>query len=81
MSEPITQAQDHDRRIGRLEGIAEQLDRRLDDLQRTMTARMNGIERAIADLTCRTDSQFRWLVGILFGVVGLQLTILLKILN
>ena len=39
MSEPITQAQDHDRRIGRLEGIAEQLDRRLD-----------GIERAIADV-------------------------------
>lgn len=70
MSEPITQAQDHDRRIGRLEGIAEQLDRRLD-----------GIERAIADLTRRTDSQFRWLVGILFGVVGLQLTILLKVLN
>ena len=70
MSEPITQAQDHDRRIGRLEGIAEQLDRRLD-----------GIERAIADLTRRPDSQFRWLVGILFGVVGLQLTILLKVLN
>ena len=70
MSEPITQAQDHDRRIGRLEGIAEQL-----------PARLDGIERAIADLTCRTDSQFRWLVGILFGVVGLQLTILLKILN
>ena len=68
--EPITQAQDHDRRIGRLEGIAEQLDRRLD-----------GIKRAIADLTRRTDSQFRWLVGILFGVVGLQLTILLKVLN
>ena len=68
--EPITQAQDHDRRIGRLEGIAEQLDRCLD-----------GIERAIADLTRRTDSQFRWLVGILFGVVGLQLTILLKVLN
>lgn len=34
MSEPITQAQDHDRRIGRLEGIAEQLDRRLDSLER-----------------------------------------------
>ncbi|MXY84308.1 MAG: hypothetical protein F4Y91_20165 [Gemmatimonadetes bacterium] len=70
MSEPITQAQDHDRRIGRLEGIAEQLDRRLD-----------GIDRALAELTRRTDSQFRWLVGILFGVVGLQLTILLKVLN
>ena len=25
MTEPVTQAQDHDRRIGRLEGIAEQI--------------------------------------------------------
>ena len=66
MSEPITQAQDHDRRIGRLEGIAEQLDRRLD-----------GIERAIAELSATN----RWIIGILFGVVGLQLTILLKVLN
>ena len=66
MSEPITQAQDHDRRIGRLEGIAEQLDRRLD-----------GIERAIAELRATN----RWIIGILFGVVGLQLTILLKILS
>lgn len=66
MSEPITQAQDHDRRIGRLEGIAEQLDRRLD-----------GIERAIAELRATN----RWIIGILFGVVGLQLTILLKVLN
>lgn len=66
MNEPITQAQDHDRRIGRLEGIAEQLDRRLD-----------GIERAIAELRATN----RWIIGILFGVVGLQLTILLKVLN
>jgi chromosome segregation ATPase len=57
VSEPITQAQDHDRRIGRLEGIAEQLDRRLEDLQRTMSehfrqvnSRIDGIERAIAEL-------------------------------
>ncbi len=71
--EPITQAQDHDRRIGRLEGIAEQIDRRLD-----------AIERSIGDL--RQDirelrATNRWIIGILFGVVGLQLTILLKVLN
>jgi len=84
MSEPITQAQDHDRRIGRLEGIAEQLDRRLDDIQRGMgeqfrqvNARMDSIERAIAELRATN----RWIIGILFGVVGLQLTILLKVLN
>ena len=77
MNEPITPQQDHDRRIGRLEGIAEQLDRRLDDLQRTMTARMDALERALADLRATN----RWIIGILFGVVGLQLTILLKVLN
>ena len=84
MSQPITQAQGHDRRIGRLEGIAEQLDRRLDDLQRTMSeqfrqvnARMDSIDRALAELRATN----RWIIGILFGVVGLQLTILLKILN
>ncbi len=84
MNEPITQAQDHDRRIGRLEGIAEQLDRRLDDIQRGMgeqfrqvNARMDSIERAIAELRATN----RWIIGILFGVVGLQLTILLKVLN
>ena len=84
MSEPITQAQGHDRRIGWLEGIAEQLDRRLDDLQSTtseqfrqMNARIDGIERAIAEFSATN----RWIIGILFGVVGLQLTILLKVLN
>lgn len=66
MSEPITQAQDHDRRIRQLEDIAEQLDRHLD-----------GIERATAELRATN----RWIIGILFGVVGLQLTILLKVLN
>lgn len=84
MNEPITQAQDHDRRIGRLEGIAEQLDRRLDDIQRGMSeqfrqvnARLDSVERAIAELRATN----RWIIGILFGVVGLQLTILLKVLN
>ena len=66
MSEPITQAQDHDRRIGRLEGIAEQLDRRLD-----------SIDRALAELRATN----RWIIGIQFGMVGLLITILLKLPN
>ena len=49
----LSQAQDHDRRIGRMEGIAEQLPHRL-----------YAIERAVAELRTRMDSQFRWLVGI-----------------
>ncbi|MDE2809766.1 MAG: hypothetical protein OXN90_15230 [Gemmatimonadota bacterium] len=66
MNEPITPQQDHDRHIGRLEGIAEQLDRRL-----------ASMERAIAELRAGQ----RWILGILFGVMGLQLTILLQVLN
>lgn len=77
MGEPITQAQDHARRIGWLEGSAEQLDCRLDDLQRTMTARMDGIDRALAELRATN----RWIIGIQFGIVGLLVTILLKVLN
>ena len=60
MTEPITPQQDHDRRIGRLEGIVEQLDRRLDSIER----RIDGVERAVADLARRMDSQFRWMVGL-----------------
>lgn len=84
MNEPITQAQDHDRRIEQLEGIAEQLGRHLDDIQRGMSeqfrqvnARLDRVERAIAELRATN----RWIIGILFGVVGLELTILLKVLN
>ena len=77
--QPLTQAQDHDRRIGRLEGIAEQLDRRLDSVEK----QIDGVGRAIgelrAELTRRMDSQFRWLLGIQFGIVGLLISILLKL--
>ena len=34
IEQPPTQAQDHDHRIGWLEGIAEQLDRRLDSIEK-----------------------------------------------
>lgn len=77
--QPLTQAQDHDRRIGRLEGIAEQLDRRMDSIEK----QIDGVGRAIgelrAELTRRMDSQFRWLIGIQFGIVGLLISILLKL--
>ena len=76
MTEPTPQAQDHDRRIGRLEGIAEQL-----------TYRLDAIERAIADLrrdtNARFDSLTRWLVGIqiasLIALGSLLVSILLKL--
>ena len=71
MTESITPQQDHDRRIGRLEGIAEQLDRLLESIDR----RIDSVERAIAELR----ASLRWLIGIQFGVVGLLVSILLKL--
>ncbi len=72
MSEPITQAQDHDRRIGRLEGIAEQLT----EQNRQTNARLDRIEQAIAlhmdALRQEHRRDFRWIVGI-------QLTTLLAL--
>ena len=77
--QPLTQTQDHDRRIGRLEGIAEQLNYRLEAIEK----RIESVERALgelrAEITRRMDSQFRWLIGIQFGIVGLLITILLKL--
>ena len=52
MSEPITQAQDHDRRIGRLEGIAEQLT----EQSRQTNARLDRIEQAIQEQGRRIDT-------------------------
>ena len=79
MNEPITPQQDHDCRIGRLEGIAEQLDRRLDGIER----RIDSIERALGDLSRRMDSQFRWMVGIqittLIAIGSLLLSIMSKL--
>ena len=61
------------------QGIAEQLDRRLDSVEK----RIDGVGRAIGELrtelTRRMDSQFRWLIGIQFGIVGLLMSILLKL--
>ena len=86
MSEPITQAQDHDRRIGRLEGIAEQLteqNRRtnahLDRLEQAQAEQGRRIDALRAEITRRQDSQFRWQLGIQFGIVGLLISILLKL--
>ena len=63
MSEPITQAQDHDRRIGRLEDIAEQLT----EQNHQTNACLDRIEQAIAEqgrqISGLIDSLTRWLAG------------------
>lgn len=75
MSEPITPQQDHDRRIGRMEGIAEQLDRRLDSIERAVVEQGHQLRQDIRELC----ASVRWLIGIQFGVVGLLVSILLKL--
>ena len=73
MSEPITQAQDHDRRIGRLEGIAEQLNYRLD-----------ALERSVAELSRRIDalnSRMYWLLGIQIATLISMGSLLFSILS
>ena len=65
-SQPLTQAQDHDRRIGWLEGIAEQLNYRLD-----------AIERAVADVRVT----LRWVIGIQITTLIAIGSLLFSILN
>ena len=79
MSEPVTQAQDHDRRLGRLEGIAEQLaeqgrqtNARFDSLERAMAELRQEMRQELAALRQEQRRDFRWLIGI-------QLTTLLAL--
>ncbi len=88
---PLTQAQDHDRRIGRLEGMAEQFV----EQGRQNNARLDRIEQAIADqgrelrqeidaqgreLRQKIDKQFCWLVGIqITSLLALGTLILLSL--
>ncbi len=81
MTEPVVQVQDHDRRVGRLEGIAEQLteqgrqtNSRFDSMERSIAglrqetnARFDSMERAIRETNARIDSLVRWLVGVQVG--------------
>ena len=67
-------------RQGRMEGILEQVVTRLDSLEAAQRQEIAALRQEIASTNRRLDSQFRWLVGILFGMVGLLVTILLKVL-
>ena len=75
--------------VGRLEEIAEHLPVRLDGLERRMDGLERRMEAGFAELrqtiaaaneatNSRMDKQFRWLIGIQFGIIGLLVTILLK---
>ena len=72
MSEPVTQAQDHDRRLGRLEGIAEQTAQAIVDLRQDMR-----------ELRADLRSSVRWIIGMqvasLLALGSLLVSILRKL--
>ena len=72
MDEPVTQAQDHDRRIGKLEGIAEQTAQAIVDLRQDMR-----------ELRADLRSSVRWIIGMqvasLLALGSLLVSILLKL--
>ena len=90
MTEPVTQVQDHDRRVGRLEGITEQLteqgrqfnarmdsmERIIAELRRETNARFESMERAIAELRRETNARFDSLTR---WLVGMQVASLLAV--
>ena len=78
MSEPVTQAQDHDRRIGRLEGIAEQMAPRLDRIERAITEQGRQLEERIAEqgrqINVRLEAlnnRILWAIGTQIALMGL----------
>ena len=82
---------EHPHEQGRVEGILEQVVARLDRLEdahrqesaalrQEMTAIRQEMTALGQHINRCLDSQFRWLVGIQFGIVGLLVPILLKVL-
>ena len=72
MSEPVTQAQDHDRRLGRLEGIAEQTAQAIVDLRQDM-------RELRADLRSSVRRIIGMQVASLLALGSLLVSILLKL--
>ena len=78
--QPLTRTPDYDRRLGRLEGIAEQFveqsrqtNTRLDNIDQTIAEQGRELRREIAMLT-------RWLVGMqVASLVALGTLILLRL--
>ena len=84
MNEPVTQAQDHDRRIGKLEGTVEQgITPRLERIEHAVSEIRQEIADLRRDTNARFDSQTRWLVGMqvasLLAIGSLLVSILLKL--
>ena len=75
--------QERDRRIGRLEGIVEQLDRRLSGIERRVARVQQSVDALGQQLNGRFDVMMRWMVGLFMAcflaTISLLVTILLKL--
>ncbi len=74
---------DYGDRIGRLEGIIEQINDRLGNLEARMTSFKDSLEARMSRLESSHRRDFRWLVGTMIGMwvttMGLLLTIAIKV--
>lgn len=74
---------DYGDRIGRLEGIIEQINDRLGSLEARMSRLESNLEARMSRLESSHRRDFRWLVGTMIGMwvttMGLLLTIAIKV--
>lgn len=87
MSTTVTEHdRDIDRRVGILEGISQQLDKRFDGLDKqiasmnqTMTAGFAELRQAISDTNRRIDKLIFGLTASVLTIVGLLIGLLIKL--
>ena len=76
---------DYGDRIGRLEGIIEQINDRLSNLGARMSSLESNLEARMSRLESSHRRDFRWLVGTMIGMwvttMGLLLTIIIKVFS
>ena len=74
---------DYGDRIGRLEGIIEQINDRLGSLEARMNSLESNLEARMNSLESSLQRDFRWLAGTMIGMwvttMGLLLTITIKV--
>ena len=62
----------------RMDGLERRMEAGFAELRQTIAAANEATNSRIEATNSRMDKQFRWLIGIQFGIIGLLVTILLK---
>ena len=67
-------------RLSRLEGISEQMDKRLESIEASQRQGFADVGARLANLESRVESGFRWMIGIQFTtLIALGSLILVKL--